>query len=171
MALEILTETPGQRTVDIYTTADGGGWNNYQVSTQGVNMLTMSSVSVGDTVYSVTSDTGGNVSLWTYTYGSSDFAGPTTLAKCCYNDATISTDGASLLFVAYSNPSSVLYETSKDLGASWTPPTAIATAENQIQPGSLATNSLTSGLVSVVWTAQNVAAFQFFDVRFAPVTY
>jgi Neuraminidase (sialidase) len=172
MALEVLTETPGQRTVDIYTTAEGGGWND-PVSTEGVNILTLSSVSVGDTVYSVTSDTSGNVDLWTYAYGSSSFVGPTALAKCClgYSDATISTDGASFLFVAYSNSSSVLYETSKDSGATWSSPTAAATAENQVQPGSLATNYLTSGLVSVVWTAQDARGSPLFDVRFAPVTY
>jgi Neuraminidase (sialidase) len=171
MALEILTETPGERHVVIYTTANGGATWSSPVTTPPDNIFTLSSVSVGDTVYSVTSDTSGNVYLWTYAYGSSAFAGPTALAKCCYNDATISTDGASLLFVAYSSSSSVLYETSKDVGASWTPPAAIATAENQIQLGSLATNSLTSGLVSVVWTAQNSGGSPLFDVRFDSVTY
>jgi hypothetical protein len=174
MALEILTETPGERQAVIYTTADGGATWSSPVTTPPDNILTLSSVSVGDTVYSVTSDTSGNIFLWTFTYGSSTFAGPTTLAKCCsdgYNDAAISTDGASFLFVAYSNSSSIIYETSTDLGASWTSPTAITATESQIQPGSLATNYLTSGVVSVVWTAQNGATSLPFNVRFASVAY
>jgi hypothetical protein len=91
MALEILTETPGERQAVIYTTADGGATWSSPVTTPPDNIFTLSSVSVGDTVYSVTSDTSGNVFLWTFTYGSPAFAGPTTLAKCCpdgYNDAT-----------------------------------------------------------------------------------
>jgi len=175
MALEILTETPGERTAVIYTTADGGStWSSPVSTPQGLdNILTLSSVSVGDTVYSVTPDTSGGIFLWTYTYGGSSFVGPTALARCCsegYNDATISTDGASYLFVAYSNSSSVIYEASTDLGKSWTSSTAITTTENFIQPGSLATNYLTSGRISIVWTEQTSIA-SLFNVRFASVTY
>lgn len=176
MALEVLTETPGERSAVIYTTADGGATWSAPVSTpQGLdNILTLSSVSVGDTVYSVTSDTSGRVNLWNYTYGGSSFGGPTSLAKCCsegYNDAVISTDGASYLFVAFSNSTSVLYESSTDLGRSWTPAAAITTTENFIQPGSLATNYLTTGRISIVWTAQSGVLSTLFDVRFATVTY
>ncbi len=174
MALEILTETPGERQAMIYTTADGGANWNAPVSTTSDNVLTLSSVSVGDTVYSVTTDTSGNVFLWNYTFGGSSMVGPTTLARCCqseYNDAVISTDGVSSLFVAYSNSSSIVYETSTDSGASWTPPTTITTTETQIQPGSLATNYLTTGLVCVVWTASYVASTLPFSVRFASVAF
>jgi hypothetical protein len=174
MALEILTETPGQRQLDIYTTADGGATWSSPVATSADNILTVSAIAVGDTVYSVTADTSGNVFLWTYAYGSSSFASPTALANCCsdgYDDATISTDGASFLFVAYSNSSSVIYETSADLGTSWTPSTAITTTENNIQPGTLATNPITSGLISVVWTSQSGVLSAAYDIRFASVTY
>ncbi len=176
MALEIIFFFNVSGKSVIYTTANGGAtWSSPVSTPQGLdNILTLSSVSVGDTVYSVTSDTSGNVDLWSYAYGGSAFAGPTTLAKCClgYNDATISTDGASVLFVAYSNSNSVLYETSKDLGASWTSPAAITTTENGIQPGSLATSYyLTGGVVPVVWTATNGPASQLFNVRFAAVAY
>jgi hypothetical protein len=175
MALEVLTETPGERAAVIYTTTDGGAtWSAPVSIPQGLdNILTLSSVSVGDTVYSVTSDTSGRVNLWNYTYGGSSFAGPTPLAKCCsegYNDAVISTDGASYLFVAYSNSTSVLCESSTDLGRSWTAPAAITTIENLIQPGSLATNYLTTGRISIVWTAQSSTVSTLFDVRFASAT-
>jgi hypothetical protein len=174
MALEILTETPGQRQAVIYTTADGGvTWSSPVTTPPSDNIFTLSSVSVGDTVYSVTSDTSGNISIWNYTYGGSAFQGPTALAKCCpdqYNDAVISTDGVSSLFVAYSNSTSVLYETGTDMGTSWTSPTTITATETQIEPGSLATNYLANGLASVVWTAQNSTSSAF-DVRFSAVTF
>ena len=173
MALEILTEQPGQRHVVVYTTADGGSTWSLPVTTADDDIFTLSAVAVGDSVYSVTSDTGGNILLWTYAYGNSSFASPIALAKCCsdgYDDAVISTDGTSFLFVAYSNSSSVVYETSKDLGRSWTPPTTIATTESGIQYGTLATNPVTSGFVSVAWTAQSTAP-NTHNVRCAVVTY
>ena len=172
MALEILTESPGQREAAVYTTANGGATWSQRVATP-PGILTLSSVSVGDTVYSVTAGVYGNVSLWTFAYGGSSFVGPAALAKCCtegYDDATITTDGGSFLFVDYSNSSSVLYETSHDLGKSWTPATAISVGETNIQPGTLASNYLTSGLVCIAWTAQNSAVAPAFLVRFAPVS-
>jgi hypothetical protein len=158
MALEILTETPGDRKVVVYTTANGGaGWSS-QVATPRDNILTLSAVSVGDAVYSVTTNTSGSVSLWKFTYGGSSFVGPTDLTPSCsvgYFDAVISTDGSSTLTVAFSTLNFVVCESSKDLGSTWTQPASLASREIGVQPGTLAASYLTGDLVCVAWTAQN----------------
>jgi hypothetical protein len=172
MALEILTETPGNRQVVVYTSANAGqSWSN-PVYTPPDNIYTLSAVSAGDTIYSVTTDTSGNVSFWSYTYGASSFVGPAPLLARCYcsenyDDAVISGDGGSYLFVAYSNSTSILDETSTDSGASWSASAALTTTENQIQPGSLAINQVTTGVVSVIWTAVGNIDTQTYSVRFA----
>lgn len=173
MALEILEEGPGQREVALYTTADGGTTWSPPLYTSSDNILTVSSVSVGDTVYTVTSDLDGGVSFWTYAYGASSFTGPTALSGPTpegYDDAVISTDGSSFLFVAYANSTTVLDATSSDLGASWASASTIASGESAIQPGSLAVSALSTDLVPVLWTAQAGPSLATFAVRFAAMT-
>ena len=175
MALEVLTETPGYRMVSLYTTTNGATWTP-PVTTPSDDVLTLSAVAVGDTVYSVTTDTSSNVFFWTFPYGASSFSGPTPLATCCsgsYNDAVISTDGASSLLVAYSNSNDVVVQTSSDLGSSWSLPTTLATAESSIQPGSLATAYLGSGTAPIFWTAASTSTSSAaeFSIRYASASY
>lgn len=174
MALEVLTETPGERRAVIYTTANGGASWSSPIATSPDNILTLSSVSVGNTVYSVTTDPSGNVYIWNFTYGGASSEGPTLVANCCSgqaaNDAVISSDGASDLFVAYADSSGVMYQTSSDLGVTWSAVGDLTLNENYIQPGSLAVNALTTGLEGVFWTSQNVDSSGLYLVRFASVT-
>jgi hypothetical protein len=171
MALEMVTETPVTRQVVVYVTPDGGATWSSPVATQSDEMLTLSAVSVGNKVFSVTTDTNGNVYLWQYTYGSASFDGPVTLAnwKSGEGDASISTDGSSL-FVAYSNATSVSFETSPNLGQTWSPPTVISNTETFIQTDSVNTSLLVGGVVDVVWTTQANAGATSYDVRFAQVS-
>ena len=152
-------------------TTDGGATWSSPVATQSDEMLTLSAVSVGNKVFSVTTDTNGNVYLWQYTYGSASFDGPVTLAnwKSGEGDASISTDGSSL-FVAYSNATSVSFETSPNLGQTWSPPTVISNTETFIQTDSVNTSLLVGGVVDVVWTTQANAGATSYDVRFAQVS-
>jgi Neuraminidase (sialidase) len=177
MALEILEQvangTSNGREIVVYTSGDGGKTWSSPVTSSATNLLTLSAVSVGDTVYSVTSSTNGGVQFWTFGYGSSSLARSRNIACCTegYDDASISTNGTSLLFVTYSNSTSILSERSTNLGASWQGLTTVANSEQSIQSGSLSTCYLEGRTIAVAWTSSAGTASSTFDVRFDTVQY
>jgi hypothetical protein len=172
MALEILEQTNSSsngREIAVYTSGNGGKTWSSSVLSSATDLLTMSAVSVGDTVYTVTSSTNGGVQFWTYGYGSSSFGRSTAIAACCsedYDDASISTNGTSLLFITYSNSTTILSQRSTNLGASWQDLTTITNTEKSIQAGSLSTVYMQGHMVAAVWTSAVNQASSNFNVRF-----
>jgi len=172
MAIEILTETPVARQVVVVTSPDGGATWSTPIATSPDEMLTLSAVSIGDTIYSVTTDEGGHVYLWSYAYGDTAFGGPVAIANwtgSLEGDASITTDGSNLV-VAYSSATSVSFLTSPDLGGTWTAPSLISSMEMHVQTDSLGTSPIVNGTVNVVWTAQDYTGGTSFDVRYAALS-